>query len=195
MNLNPKRIPGPWDDGFSLDFHTIRSEFLGHDEYGHLHFDTERSELGELLYRLKYKGDDAAIKPIADAVAEFLPGTGWAIDLIVPVPPSKNRKVQPLHQIAEKIGEILKLPVVKDSVRKDKPTPELKDEFDYSKRMELLEGAFSVERGVLEGRRILLFDDLFRSGATLNAVARVLKNESGAEAFFALTLTRTRSLR
>ena len=33
--MNPKRIKGAWTDGYTLDEHTITSEFLGYDEYGH----------------------------------------------------------------------------------------------------------------------------------------------------------------
>lgn len=47
----------------------------------------------------------------------------------------------------------------------------------------------------VEGRKVLLFDDLFRSGATMNAVTDVLLKKGGAPKVFALTLTRTRSSR
>jgi len=54
VEINPKIITGCWTEGFALDFHTLSSEFIGDDEYGHPQFDTKRSEIGELLYRLKY---------------------------------------------------------------------------------------------------------------------------------------------
>ena len=37
--------------------------------------------------------------------------------------------------------------------------------FDYQDRMTLLRGAFIVERDAVAGKRILLVDDLYRSGA------------------------------
>ena len=65
---------------------------------------------------------------------------------------------------------------------------------DYDpKRFELLRGAHSIEGDALRRRRVLLLDDLYRSGATLNAVASLLKEEGGVSAVFALALTRTRS--
>jgi hypothetical protein len=53
--INPRKIDGPWADGRVLDLHSTGSEFLGYDEYGHEQFDTRRTEVGDLLYRLKYR--------------------------------------------------------------------------------------------------------------------------------------------
>ena len=61
------------------------------------------------------------------------------------------------------------------------------------KRLELLGGAHSIEGDALRGRRVLLLDDLYQSGATLNAIARLLKEAGGVSAVFALALTRARS--
>lgn len=82
-----------------------------------------------------------------------------------------------------------------DSVVKTRSTPELKNVFDLDERNKLLDGAFTVKTGDLEGKTVLLFDDLYRSGATMNAVADVLQDESHVGAMYALTLTRTRSNR
>ena len=49
--FNPRRIYGRWHEGFALDLHTLGSTFMGHDEFGHPRFETQRSEIGELLYR------------------------------------------------------------------------------------------------------------------------------------------------
>jgi len=50
-------------------------------------------------------------------------------------------------------------------------------------------GAFAVRRDV-RGQRLLLLDDLYDSGATLEEVSRVLR-AAGAAAVCVLTLTRT----
>jgi predicted amidophosphoribosyltransferase len=50
--------------------------------------------------------------------------------------------------------------------------------------------AFSVKtRDAIAGRRILLVDDVYTSGATVNECSRVLKT-SGAKAVYVLTLAR-----
>src|SRR5882672_8882206 len=113
MDLSPSSIGGPWDSGWTLDRHILSSDFLGYNEYGHPQFDTKRTELGELLYKLKYKRDQSTIAPIAQATYDFVRGRNLEIDVIVPVPPSRNRPVQPLFQIADQVGKLLDKPVLK----------------------------------------------------------------------------------
>ncbi len=72
MHLNPRPMRGAWDDGRTLDLHVSSSEFLGYDEHGHPQFETTRTELGDLLYRLKYKGDQSVIASIAQATCDFV---------------------------------------------------------------------------------------------------------------------------
>jgi predicted amidophosphoribosyltransferase len=183
---------GAWDDGRSLDRHVRSSEFLGYNEYGHPQFDTTRTELGELLYRLKYRGDQSAIALIAQVTCDFVRDWNPGIDVIVPAPPSKARTVQPLFQIVDEVGRLLSVLVDKTTVRKNKATPEIKN-VDHAQRLELLIGAHSIEGDALRGRRVLLLDDLYQSGATLKAIARILKEAGGASAVFALALTRAGS--
>lgn len=68
----------------------------------------------------------------------------------------------------------------------------MKDVFDYQQRLTLLEGAFQVNRDAVGGQRILLVDDLYRSGATATVVARDLL-AGGAPAVYLLTMTKTRT--
>jgi predicted amidophosphoribosyltransferase len=95
------RIPGPWDDGFALDFHTVGSALLGHDDAGHPVFDTRRTELGEALYRLKYRGAWLVVPAIADVAAAFVRSCGQSLDVVVPAVPTRDRPRQPLFDVAE----------------------------------------------------------------------------------------------
>ena len=192
MQLNPKTMSGAWDDGRTLDRHVRSSQFLGYNEYGHSQFETTRTELGELLYQLKYHKHRSAIAPIAEVACDFIRQWNPRIDVIVPAPPSKVRAVQPLFQIADELGGLLGLLVDKTIVRKTKAMPELKN-VDHAQRVDLIRGAHSIAARPLRGRRVLLLDDLYQSGATLNAIARLLKETGGAVTVFALALTRARS--
>jgi len=69
----------------------------------------------------------------------------------------------------------------------------MKDVYDYDTRLKLLQGAHQVEQTLVEAKKVLLFDDLFRSGATMNAITNDLYETGKAADVFALTITRTRS--
>lgn len=194
MQTNPARIAGAWRLGWSLDDHTRSSEFLGYDQNGHAQFETNRSPLGELLYQLKYRGQ-RTVPQIAAVLAEFFddkPNVLGRIDMIVPMPPSTPRAVQPVFQLAKALGTRLKKPVFADAVKKIRQTPRLKDIFDAEERRELLDGAFEADQSKLRGKGLLLLDDLYRSGATANAVTLSLLGAGAARVYF-LAATRTRS--
>jgi len=89
-----------------LDLHTVSSTFLGTDSFGHDVFDTARSEIGELLYRLKYGRDRSTLAPIAETVAEFLLRWNPGVEAVVPVPPSNIvRQIQPVLEVARLVCE------------------------------------------------------------------------------------------
>lgn len=193
---HPIHVEGSWRHGWALDVHTTASVFLGHDAQGRAEFDTTRSPLGEFVYQLKYAGRAEAAIPIADAMAAFLaqrPGMVARIDVIVPVPPSVARAVQPVTQIAEQLAVRLNKTCAEAAVVKTKPTPMLKSVQEIEERREVLAGAFEGDRVQVEGRGVLLVDDLYRSGATANAVTLALIR-AGAERVYFLAATRTRSL-
>lgn len=195
VKIDPLKVSGPWAVGHVLERqHTISSEYLGHDSNGHPQFESKRSELGELVFRLKNRSDRTTLDPIADTAAEFLVASGIEFDALVPVPPSRPRAFQPVVEIATAIGARLAKPVLMDVVSKVKETPELKNVFDFNERQKLLEGAFKVDQKSAQSQRLLLIDDLYRSGATATIVAKMLI-EAGASAvyFLAMTKTRTRS--
>lgn len=192
-SMNPRRIVGNWISGYALDIHTIFSTHMGINEFGHDVFDTKRSELGELLYRMKYREDRSAASAIIEAAVSFLQRSRNKFDVIIPVPPSGSRRVQPVPILANGIGEALELPVA-DCVFATRPTTQLKGVMDPEKRTELLGGLYSVERAHTQRKSVLLFDDLYRSGATMKAITELLMTQGRAEAVRVLTITRTRSI-
>lgn len=194
IQINPIKLSGAWLQGYALDIHTLQSQFLGHDEFGHPVFDTKRSPMGDFLYELKYKSNKTVLKEIVDTTAYFLRTWKIHIDGIIPVPPSKTgRAFQSAIEIAAGISSELQVPLLKNAIKKIKDTPELKNVYDYSERLKFLESAFSVKSGLLNDKDILLFDDLYRSGATLNALSRTLYKQGKVKNVYVLVLTKTRS--
>lgn len=191
MKIDARKIEGPWDWGVTLDIHTANSIFLGYDGNGNPQFDTTRTELGELVFRAKYRGDRRAVNVIAKTVAEYLESRRTSVDLVGIVPPSKPRNVQPLEAIAVALGSQLKVRVEPRLLKKTRATPELKSMDDASDREEALHGAFKASRSIQPGYRILLLDDLYRSGASMREAARAVR-EVVPSRLYALALTRNR---
>lgn len=143
---------------------------------------------------MKYREDRSAACEIVEAAVAFLWRSRARFDIVVPVPPSGRRNVQPVPILANGIGRELDLPVA-ECVSATRPTTPLKGVVDPERRKELLRGLYMVDRTQTQGNNVLLFDDLYRSGATLNAITELLMTEGLAAAVRVLTVTRTRSRR
>jgi len=114
--------------------------------------------------------------------------------MIIPVPPSRDGRLQqPVHLLAEALSKQVGIPVRSDAVLKVREVPELKNVYGYDERLRLLEGAHKVEPSAVVGKKVLLFDDLYRSGASMNAITAVLYDEGRAAEVYALAITRTQS--
>jgi len=196
VKIHPEKLPGPWRKGYVLEGrHTLSSKFQGYDATGNPRFDTEYSELGELVFRLKNRNDKNAVDSIAETAVQFIKDWKPEFDLIVPVPPSRKRRTyQPVVEIATAIGAMLAMSVRTNVVTKIKDTPQLKDIPDYKERIKLLQGAFQVNRDAVRGKGLLLVDDLYRSGATAAVVAQCLLT-GGAAHVYMLAMTKTRTKR
>ena len=214
MNINPQVLNGQWTKGFALDLHTSSSHPIRQlitekkivdgverevQTQGEIvGWDTKRPEVAQELYRLKYWKEKNRAATIGNVAANFLRenSVSWKLDLIIPIPPSDTTRVfQPVYEIAKTIGANCNLPIDFNILKKLKPTSQLKEIEDPALRKQVLEGAFSIEPGCLKGKNILLFDDLYRSGETLNAVCTILASVGQAACIYVLTITKTRSKR
>jgi predicted amidophosphoribosyltransferase len=190
---NPRKVYGPWVDGYVLDLHTSGSTYLGDNEFGHPQFETHRTDVGELLYRLKYRADEAAIEPLVQVAVDFILKWNPRPTLIVPVPATNTyRRIQPVPRLAGGLAAALNIPVALRAVKKRKQFAELKNVYDAEERRRLLAGAFTIDTPTVQKQRVLLLDDLYRSGATMNAITEAL-TVGGAEEVYAFAFTQTRS--
>jgi predicted amidophosphoribosyltransferase len=189
-----RKLKGPWKDGYALDLHTISSVMIGHNEYGHPEFDTTYSEVGGLMHRLKYRSDKTALPELVETAVSFIRSWGIDFSTIVTVPPTKAyRTFQPVLTLASEIADILKVPLLRSAIRKVKEIPELKNVYDPEERKRLLKGAYEANANAINGKGILLVDDLYRSGATMNEITEVLLASGASEVYaFAFTQTRTK---
>ena len=192
--IKPIPLIGNWVEGFALDIHSTGSDYLGDDEWGHPQFNTHRSELGELLFRLKYRSNRLVLDEIVVTVVDFLTKQ-WQIagkiDFLVPIPPSRARAFQPVPEIAKMVGAQLNLEVMVDALAKKRDTPELKDS-PADERRAIVANVFEANEARLKGKTVLLMDDLYSSGATITEATRALYQTGGVLKVYVLTLTKTK---
>ena len=190
MKINPIKLYGNWDEGWALDKHVISSIFIDTDIYGHERYDTTRSELGELLYNFKYKGKHENLDKIIEIIKPFL--DEWhilkTIDIVLPVPSTKARNYQPANEIAYAIAEIYKLHY-SDDVLEKVSNIESKN-MDRSNKN--LDGIIIVKKGANRRHNILLVDDLYSTGGTLQECVKELRKDPLLNKIYVLTITKTR---
>ncbi len=116
-------------------------------------------------------------------------------DAIVPVPLHRRRLlVRRYNQaalLALALGRLAGKPVAVDALRRTRATPS-QGRLGRGQRERNVRGAFAVSdnrRDLIDGKRMLLVDDVLTTGATLSACARALLH-GGAAQVDALTLAR-----
>ncbi len=194
MKVHVKKLEGSWDAGFALDKHTLSSVYLGDDEFGHRQFDTTRSDPGEALFQLKYRGDWNQVGPLAAELQQTLLPRFGEIGLIIPMPASTVRARQPVEEIANELGRLTKVPVFNDIIVKAPApdgSPPLKNLHTREEKDAALAGRFSINPRISNiGRwNVLLLDDLFDTGATMDAVCRTLRTYEKINRVYAAAIT------
>ena len=194
MQVQVRKLEGIWDLGYALHKHTLSSVYLGDDEYGHPRFDTTRSEPGEALFQLKYRSDWTQAGPLAAQVRTTLLPLFGKIGLIIPMLASTMRARQPVDEIAKELGRLTGTPVFDDIVVKA-PAPQgsaqLKNLNTREEKDAALQGRFSINPSITnEGCwNALLLDDLFDTGATMDAVCKALRTYKKINRVYAATIT------
>lgn len=189
--IHPIKIDGIWTEGYALDYHTVYSEYLGTDQWGHDQFDTKRTDLGQLLYELKYRKDLSKSDEIIALIRPFLLEWGIAnkIDYIIPVPPSKERSFQPVFELCKKIGERLNKPVLYNIIVKNNAIQSKNLGTGHKNE---LSGTIIRKKRFLKKINLLIVDDLYQSGGTLIETTKVLKNDLNINNIYVLTMTKAR---
>jgi ComF family protein len=113
--------------------------------------------------------------------------------VLVPIPLIKKklkwRGFNQSEEIARELSNFFKIPIISDCLIKIKET---KDQVELSEkeRKENVKGVFFVKNSKkIAGRNILLVDDVFTTGATMEEAARVLK-EAGAKKIVGIVIAR-----
>lgn len=140
----------------------------------------------KVALKLKYSGRPAVAETLAHFMQRHLAGEDAAA-ILVPVPLHRWRIWKRGYNQSALIAQALErrsgLAADLDLLRRIKPTPPLKG-MSRRERALAVRGAFAMRdgaRALIDGRTLVLVDDVYTSGATANACARLLKR-SGAGA-------------
>lgn len=184
---NPIKIYGVWDEGFVIDNHMQKSVFLGYDKYGKEIFENTRTEIGELIYRFKYKKDIKCLSKIINIVQFALNKSELKdkFDLIIPVPPSnKNRKFQPVFEIAKEVAKCYGKECRIDILSKESNL-QVKDGYNVCGKIRQINCFEKISN-------ILVIDDLYSTGMTLNEVCKIIKKDRKVRKIYCLVMTKTK---
>jgi len=157
------------------------------------HFQSARSAVVardpvlEVIHRYKYQRAlwfepflaELLIRAAAPVLEERKPG------MIVPVPlhPTKQREREfnQAERLARRLGAAVRVPVNKRLLRRVIPT-RTQTQLSRQERLANVRNAFALRGGQrLNGERIVLVDDVFTTGATTSACARVLAAAGAGE--------------
>lgn len=154
-----------------------------------------RDSVPEAIRRYKFSGVRAYARPFGLLMAQCAADHTLEVDCVTWVPLSakrlRRRGYDQAELLARGVGERLGLPV-QPLLQKIRDTQAQSDlETEGARRANAL-GAYVVLPGAgMEGKRILLVDDVVTSGATLSECARMLR-QAGAVKIYGLTLARAR---
>jgi predicted amidophosphoribosyltransferase len=191
VETNIKPIAGAFDSGYALDKHSVYSVPIGENEYGHMQFDTKRTEVGEAVYQLKYKQQHDRALALAEAVRDEIVPKFPKISLIIPMPASNPRQVQPVNLVAQELGRLLNVPVFEDILRKAPGGASLKNLTSREDKETALAGTITLNRQITSDGcwNALLLDDLFHTGASVDAASAVLRTYEKIRGIYVAALT------
>mgnify|MGYP003824715361 CR=1 FL=1 len=149
--------------------------------------------LRDAILRLKYQNDIGIAKILAQYLENVVQTTNWDFEIVVPVPlsPQKheergyNQASRLAKPLAARLGKLYR-PEALTRIRETSSQVGL----DIQARLENVQNAFRADPKIVKGKSILLVDDVFTTGATLESAASELKI-ADAKHVYALTLAKS----
>ncbi len=132
----------------------------------------------QLIHLLKYQRQFSVANLFGETLARFVP-LNFDVVTAVPLNPvrQKERGYNQSALIAKQLSNLTRIPFSSNLLKRLRNTPS-QTRLNREQRKENVKDAFAVQ-GDVEGKRILLVDDVITTGSTLNECAKVLK-QNGA---------------
>lgn len=151
-----------------------------------------QTPLLDAIHKLKYQNDIGIAESLAMYLVDLYKTIEWETDIVIPVPLNKqklsSRGYNQAKLIARPFSFAINRPLISNALFR---TIDTKSQVGLSRNERILnvQDAFIVENDSIQGKRIILVDDVSTTGATLEACARAL-NKAGAKAIVGLTLAK-----
>lgn len=145
-----------------------------------------------MLHNYKFSSRRRLASHLTGAALEKIHGHSGLFDIISAVPMNRRKKWKRgfnqseiiARQISKKLGKKYR------SLLKERPYFKTQRDLGLRERfLNVLERYEIINERMVEGKRILLVDDVFTTGATINECARILKS-FGANEVYSLTIAR-----
>ena len=151
------------------------------------------NRMRQSLLHYKYYGSREYGEYYAASICRYMERDirAWNPDVIIPVPLHRARRRKRGYNqaqiLAENLGRMLCIPVDSKSLaRRKKTSPQKK--LGHNERKKNLKNAFAVTPAFRPVRKVLLVDDIYTTGNTLDAAAKALKGK-GVEKVYFLTIS------
>jgi len=158
----------------------------------------KESLIQQLIHQLKYKNNQQIGIYLGELMGASLSNSNRFknLDYLVPLPlyPDKERKrgYNQAAVICQGMSEVMNVPVLIGNIVRKRFT-ETQTKKHRTERWENVEGSFiSNNEKELEGKNLLLIDDVITTGATLEACGSVITNINGARLSIATLATATK---
>lgn len=140
--------------------------------------------LKEVLARFKFRGDYILAKAFSPAIQKVLYRTPY--DLLVPIPLSSERIAERGFNQAKALADEASLQMTEVLTRIHTEKQSKKKRFERIHDVQIFHVS---EQAKVDGKVILLIDDIYTTGATLHQAAKALK-DAGAKKVASFTLAR-----
>jgi ComF family protein len=141
--------------------------------------------IGDMMHSFKYHFAEDVRDVFDRMMSDFLSGRSLDVDIIIPVPLHKKRYVErgfnQSEIIAQTVARVLQVPIEMNRLVRSRYTVK-QAKLKREERLKNLTDAFEIKNPQdLVGKKVLVVDDVFTTGSTVNECAKALKLAGAGE--------------
>lgn len=149
--------------------------------------------LRQAIHSFKYKRNIGLTESFSIVLSKMLVELNWKLDLVTAVPLSKTRMRERGYNqsalLAWPLAKTQHLPFASQALVRTRETGTQIGRSAHERQINVA-GAFRSEPQIVQGKKVLVIDDVYTTGATMQSCAQALL-QAGATEVYGLTLART----